>query len=174
MSELQKPKTMFSKQDSDYAIIKGDLFNPVVDKVNSLSSEDGVVDADTISEVATGGGVTVDGVLLKDGAVSMLTQTLAATGTNQATASQIAGQLVFVTAADATTGVKLPAVANGTVIFLINTANAVLKIYPATGEKIQGGTANVNISLAAYGVSIFGYKAAGDWYSTEITGGAVA
>lgn len=174
MSNLLKPQKLYKHEDADYAIIKGEYFNPLVDKVNELSNEEGVVNADTVSEKTAGSGVTVDSVLLKDGTVSMLTQTLAAIGTTQATGSQIAGQLVFVTGADATKGVVLPAVANGTVIFLINTANAILKVYPASGEKILGGTVNVNISLAAYGVSIFGYKAAGDWYTTEITGGAVA
>jgi hypothetical protein len=75
---------------------------------------------------------------------------------------------VFVTGADATKGVILPTVTNGKFIIVVNTANAVLKIYPASGEKIQGGTANANISLAAYSVFLCGYKASGDWYGTEI------
>jgi hypothetical protein len=149
-------------------------YNDLVDAFNAVVPVAGTAKANTIEEYTTGSGVEVDGVLLKDGTTSMLTQTLIATGTNQATGSAVVGQLVFVTGADATTGVVLPAVSNGKVIFLINTANAVLKIYPASGEKIQGGVADANISLAAYGVCIFGYKAAGDWYTTEITAGAVA
>ena len=47
-------------------------------------------------------------------------------------------------------------------------------VNPTSGEKIQGGTANANISLAAYSVFLCGYKASGDWYGTEITAGAVA
>lgn len=149
-------------------------FNELIDEITDVNPSAGTMKADVISEYTSAAGVTVDGVLLKDGTVSMSTQILAAAGSTQTDAGAITGQVVVVTGADATKGVKLPAVANGKVIFLINTANAVLKIYPTTSEKIQGGTANANISLAAYGVAIFTYKTTNDWYATEITAGAVA
>ena len=149
-------------------------YNTLVDAFNAVVPSLGEANADTISEYTSEAGVTVDGVKLQDGMVSMLTTTLPATGSTQTNAAQITSQVVFVTGANTTTGVKLPAVAANKVIFLINTANAVLKVYPASSEKIQGGAANANIALAAYSVAIFGYKAAGDWYATEITAGAVA
>lgn len=154
--------------------VYADKFNELVEEVTAINPSTNTLKANIISEATSASGVTVDSVLLKDGMVSMATQTLAAAGYVQGDAGAITSQLVFVTGADATKGVVLPSVANGKVVFLINTANAILKIYPASGEKIQGGTANANISLAAYGVAIFGYKTAGDWYTTEITAGAVA
>ena len=150
--------------------------DPLIDLLNAATDGTGTglkvasLTSDTINETTSGNGVTVDSVKLQDGMVSMLTTTLAATGTTQTNAAQIASQVVFVTDANGTAGVKLPAVAANKIIFLINTANAILKIYPATGEKIQ---TKASIDLAVYGVAIFGYKAAGDWYATEITAGAV-
>jgi len=69
MADLLKPKKIWYNEDSPYTIIKGDLFNPVVNKLNELSNEEGVVNADTISEQTSGSGVTVDGVLVKDGSI---------------------------------------------------------------------------------------------------------
>lgn len=136
-----------------------------------------VVTTSYISEKVTGKGVTIDGVVLKDGMITMATQILPATGSTMDDAAPITGQMVIVTGANNTKGVLLPFlmdVDNNKVIFLINTANAVLKIYPRDGQSIQGGTAGAPISLAAYGVAIFTFKASGDWYAAEITGGAVA
>lgn len=116
----------------------------------------------------------IQGVTFDNGHVSIATANIVAAGSAQGDATALTGQLNFVTGADAAKGVILPSVAENKVMIVVNTANAVLKIYPASGEKIQGGTANANISLAAYGVFIAGYKASGDWYATEITGGAVA
>ena len=45
-------------------------FDAVVDRVNSIASADATLVGDTISESTAAAGVTVDGVLLKDGAVS--------------------------------------------------------------------------------------------------------
>lgn len=71
MSELSKPKTVYSNLDSSYALIKGNLFNPVVNKLNALSSEDNALTVDTISEKTPGSGVTIDGVLIKDGGIAL-------------------------------------------------------------------------------------------------------
>ena len=142
---------------------------------STLTSD--VVATSYINEKVTGNGVTIDGVVLKDGMVTMATQILPATGSTIDDAAQITGQMVVVTLANGTKGVLLPFLMNADnnkVIFLINTANAVLKIYPRDGQSIQGGTASTPISLAAYGVAIFTFKASGDWYAAEITGGAVS
>jgi len=173
LSKIGKTPTTINRMRDALKVTAKD-YNALTDAFNAVVPALGEANADTVSEYTSGEGVTVDGVKLQDGMVSMLTTTLAATGTTQTDAAQIASQVVFVTGANTTTGVKLPAVAANKIVFLINTANAVLKIYPATGEKIQGGTADANIALAAYSVAIFGYKAAGDWYATEITAGAVA
>ena len=158
LSKIKKVGVFSNSADSEEIVARAKHVNPIVDVVNGLTDGTGALDAASIT-----------GTLL-----NVSTQTLAAAGSAQGDAGKITGQLVFVTDADATKGVILPTVTNGKFIIVVNTANAVLKIYPASGEKIQGGTANANISLAAYSVFLCGYKASGDWYGTEITAGAVA
>lgn len=158
LSKIKKVGVFSNSADSEEIVARAKHVNPIVDVVNGLTDGTGALNAASIT-----------GTLL-----NISTQTLAAAGSAQGDAGKITGQLVFVTDADATKGVILPTVTNGKFIIVVNTANAVLKIYPASGEKIQGGTANANISLAAYSVFLCGYKAPGDWYGTEITAGAVA
>lgn len=158
LSKIKKVGVFSNSADSEEIVARAKHVNPIVDVVNGLTDGTGALNAASIT-----------GTLL-----NISTQTLAAAGSAQGDAGTITGQLVFVTGADATKGVILPTVTNGKFIIVVNTANAVLKIYPASGEKIQGGTANANISLAAYSVFLCGYKASGDWYGTEITAGAVA
>ena len=158
LSKIKKVGVFSNSADSEEIVARAKHVNPIVDVVNGLTDGTGALNAASIT-----------GTLL-----NISTQTLAAAGSAQGDASTITGQLVFVTDADATKGVILPTVTKGKFIIVVNTANAVLKIYPASGEKIQGGTANANISLAAYSVFLCGYKASGDWYGTEITAGAVA
>lgn len=67
---LSKIKKMNSQSDADYRAVLSGEFNDVVDKVNALSEEDGVLTVDTISESTSASGVTVDGVLLKDAVVT--------------------------------------------------------------------------------------------------------
>ena len=158
LSKTKKVGVFSNSADSEEIVARAKHVNPIVDVVNGLTNGTGALNAASIT-----------GTLL-----NISTQTLAAAGSAQGNAGTITGQLVFVTDADATKGVILPTVTNGKFIIVVNTANAILKIYPASGEKIQGGTANANISLAAYSVFLCGYKASGDWYGTEITAGAVA
>lgn len=158
LSKIKKVGVFSNSADSEEIVARAKHVNPIVDVVNGLTDGTGALNTASIT-----------GTLL-----NISTQTLAAAGSAQGDAGTITGQLVFVTDADATKGVILPTVTNGKFIIVVNTANAVLKIYPASGEKIQGGTANANISLAAYSVFLCGYKASGDWYGTEITAGAVA
>lgn len=158
LSKIKKVGVFSNSADSEEIVARAKHVNPIVDVVNGLTDGTGALNAASIT-----------GTLL-----NISTQTLAAAGSAQGDAGTITGQLVFVTDADATKGVILPTVTNGKFIIVVNTANAVLKIYPASGEKIQGGTANANISLEAYSVFLCGYKASGDWYGTEITAGAVA
>lgn len=158
LSKIKKVGVFSNSADSEEIVARAKHVNPIVDVVNGL----------------TNGTVALNAASITGTLLNISTQTLAAAGSAQGDAGTITGQLVFVTGADATKGVILPTVTNGKFIIVVNTANAVLKIYPASGEKIQGGTANANISLAAYSVFLCGYKASGDWYGTEITAGAVA
>ena len=93
-------------------------------------------------------------------------QSVAGLGTNQATAAPIDladGRLVFVTDADGTVGVRLPALttaAVGELVIIVNTAAASLEVYPATGDKILPAADNAGIAVAASsGLILFKYDA---------------
>lgn len=111
------------------------------------------------------GSQTIDGTLTVTGAITatagvigtltgdqlMPCATVAATGSVQADAASVAAGFTLATAADATKGVKLPAAAAGKICIIKNddAANAVLKIWPATGDGINAIAVNSNYVLAA-------------------------
>jgi hypothetical protein len=93
-----------------------------------------------------------------------------ALGTNAATAAALSATKFIhrVLAADATVGVILPVGTVGAVHVVINVVNNTLKIYPATGEKIDGGTASAAITGTALYTYIFTYKDASEgWDSAK-------
>lgn len=51
-------------------IVKSGHINPLIDAFNEISPAEGELSADTISEFTPGAGVTVDGVLIKDGGIT--------------------------------------------------------------------------------------------------------
>lgn len=94
-------------------------------------------------------------------------QSVAGLGTDQGTAAAIDladGRLVFVTDADGTVGVSLPALttaAVGELVIIVNTsAGSALEVYPATGDKILPAADNAGITVAASsGLILFKYDA---------------
>ena len=130
---------------------------------------------DVVSEKTVGNGVAVDSVKLKDGWVYIDNGIVAAAGSAQGDAGAIVNLETIVTGADGAKGVVLPAVVDNLIITVHNvTANQGLKIYPASGEKINGGTVNVAVIItsAASDTSALRFmkKAAGDWYSSTLRG----
>lgn len=114
------------------------------------------VSADTINELTPDAGVIVDGVQLLDGAVIKGTATVAADGSDQTGASQLASDYNNITGADGSKGVKLPAVSTGRSIVVSNTDNSgALKVYPNTGGKINRGSANASVTVAANTTVVF-------------------
>lgn len=66
---LEKIKKMKGDQDATEILAKAEIVNPIIDKLNTLSPTSTSLVADTISESTSATGVTVDGVLLKDGGI---------------------------------------------------------------------------------------------------------
>ena len=100
---------------------------------------------------------------------------LAALGTNQAGAALIVTSEVLVTGTDDAKGVRLPPVTPDKIIIIHTTvSDKDLKIYPATGEKINTGTANANVLLvnaaSDTATARLFKKADGDWYCLVIRG----
>lgn len=73
--------------------------------------------------------------------------TAAAAGSAQTDATRIVHHYTVVSGGDDSTGVILPGAAPGAEYYILNTGSAGLKIYPASGQKINNGSANANITI---------------------------
>jgi hypothetical protein len=91
-----------------------------------------------------------------------------AAGTTQGTATAITSQIVFITAGGATNGVILPSVPDGTSIVVNNTLGNAVLVYPNSGANIDGGSANIAITLNAnLGVTYTYQSSTTTWWSTQ-------
>lgn len=98
------------------------------------------------------------------------TATVAAAGSVQGDAAAVATGFTLVTAADATKGVQLPTAVAGQICIIKNAdvANAVLKIWPATGDAINALSVNAALSIAAKtSVMLVAYDAT-TWYTLPL------
>lgn len=92
------------------------------------------------------------------------TGTVAATGSTQGDAAALTGYVGYdVTAGDDTKGVVLPTAVAGLVVLVYNSGSAGLKIYPATADTINGGSANAAITILEETMAILWAKDATDW-----------
>ena len=129
---------------------------------------------------ATINGGTLYGVTLVDptvsgtltGNITLPVAAVAAAGSDNTDAAAISAYgVVHATGADGTKGVKLPAAAAGKVIIVKNAdaANAVLKVYPATGDKINSGTATTgSLNMAAKTATMLVALDDTDWFSVPL------
>jgi predicted RecA/RadA family phage recombinase len=99
-------------------------------------------------------------------------EAVGAAGSAQGDATAIGADTGFVhgTGADGTKGIKLPAAAAGITIIVKNSdaANAVLKVYPATGDAINALSTNGAISMAAKTSAVFVALDATTWYTIPL------
>jgi len=115
------------------------------------------VKTDTIAESTAGAGVTIDGLLVKDGGLTLVPgASTAAAGTVQADGGALpAGTTSMVyptTGADDTKGVTINVAdkVTGRVLFIGNgVSNKILKVYGPTGANINGLGANAAFSSAS-------------------------
>lgn len=91
-------------------------------------------------------GGTTDTVKLQ-GTLKYTVGTVAAAGNSQATATAISDQVTYVTAADGTKAVVLPAAVAGLTYKVYNTTTSTLPVYPASGDDINDGTADAAITM---------------------------
>lgn len=117
---------------------------------------------------------TITGTLTGDvvGNITLPVAAVAATGSDNTNAAAITAYgVVHATAADGTKGVKLPAAAAGKVVVIKNSdaANAILKVYPDTGDKINSGTATTgSLNMAAKTSTVLVAIDATDWFSVPL------
>ena len=104
------------------------------------------------------------------GGVTLSVETVAAAGAaaTTATAAPVYGVIVA-TGADGTKGIKLPTAAAGKVAIVKNTVAQILKVYPGTSDKINGGTATTgSLSMAASTSAVFVAYDAENWFTVPL------
>ena len=104
------------------------------------------------------------------GSITLPVETVAAAGAaaTTATAATVYGVIVA-TGADGTKGIKLPTAAAGKVAIVKNTVAAILKVYPDTSDKINGGTATTgSLSMAASTSAVFVAYDAENWFTVPL------
>lgn len=146
-----------SVYDSNENNIADDL-----DHINTLGDELDLLSGvtATAAEINTSSGTT---------ARKSWTAAPAGAGTNQGNGTALTADFNAVTGADGTVGVVLPTATATSVIHVVNTGTAILKVYPATGAQINALGANAAISLAPGVHAIFVGRSATLWYCAAIT-----
>lgn len=97
-------------------------------------------------------------------AVFLPQETLAAAGSDLAGGAAVSDVVCNVTGADGTKGVTLPAATAGRVFYVYNAvATNGLKIYPASGETINGGSTSAAVTIEGKTLAIFVCAADGNW-----------
>lgn len=93
---------------------------------------------------------------------------VAAAGSVQGDATLLTSALSYVTGADATKGVKLPATGQTNARYtIVNTAAAVLKIWPNTSDTINATGADTSVSVAASTVTECVRRSSTAWWCSE-------
>ena len=133
-----------------------------------------LVSGTTITDAAISGG-TIAGATISGGPASVTSLSLnvakpAAAGSTRADATALTASFSWVTGADATKGVVLPAPTAGRVIAIKNddTANAVLKVYAPGSAQINGVAGSTAFSMAAKTACFFVAYDATDWFSIPL------
>lgn len=133
-----------------------------------------LVSGTTITGATISGG-TIDGAAITGATASVTSLNLnvakpAAAGSTRADATALTASFSWVTGADATKGVVLPAPTAGRVIAVKNddAANAVLKVYAPGSAKINGVAGTTAFSMAAKTACFFVAYDATDWFSIPL------
>lgn len=118
-------------------------------------------------------GATISGGTIDSASVTSLNLNVdkpAAAGSTRADATALTASFSWVTAADATKGVVLPAPTAGRVIAIKNddTANAILKVYAPGSAKINGVAGSTAFSMAAKTACFFVAYDTTDWFSIPL------
>lgn len=134
-----------------------------------VAYRDQALEGSTISN-STISGCTITGGTIDATGLSFPVETVAADGAAATTATPISIYgIVTVSGADGTKGVKLPTAAAGRVVILKNLAAQILKVYPGTDDKINGGTATTgSLNMAASTSAVYAAYDGENWFSVPL------
>ena len=142
---------------------------PTTKPVGVAFSDPELVAGTTITG-ATISSSTIASGTLTNASISVDVAKPAAAGSTRADATALTASFSWVTGADATKGVVLPAPTAGRLVVLKNddTANAVLKVYAPGSAKINGVAGSTAFSMAAKTACWFVAYDATDWFSVPL------
>ena len=159
---------LYKAKDSNTSagVVAGKYYTVEEDGTHVLftnAGSSGSVVTDTISESTVGAGVTVDGVLIKDGTITTTSPiinsvdpAIIATGTDDTDGYALTKQINIITGGNANTGVELPTAVVGQVITVINLTTTDKKVYANTSDAIDDKTATTGfVTLKAEDVVTF-------------------
>jgi|TARA_R110000744_G_scaffold99133_2_gene191538 hypothetical protein len=109
------------------------------------------------------GNNVVVGTLTASGNVTFgIAATVSAAGSTQGNATALTKTYNIVSTASLNQGILLPSAAAGLVINIYNVSGATIKVYPASTETIDGGSANAPVSVVtANGAELIGVSTGG-------------
>jgi hypothetical protein len=123
-------------------------FNDLVDVVNELEPSDGTLAADNINEATSGSGVTIDGVLIKDGTITTtapmirsVDPAITATGVDDTDGYALTEEINIITGGALDTGVELPTAQPGLKVVVANLTASNKKVYANASDQIDDKTA---------------------------------
>jgi len=148
-------------------------YNLLVDRINSISTADNELVADTISEYTADAGVTIDGVLLKDGtitttgpAILSVDPAITATGSDDTDGYALTEELNIITGGAVNTGVELPTAVVGLAVKVANLTTTDKRVYANTGDAIDDKTVTTGyVILRPEDVVIFYCYTTAAWQS---------
>ena len=94
-----------------------------------------------------------------------LSASVSAAGTNQSGATELSDVYSIVTSVSTGQGVKLPAASAQLTYTVVNATATNLLVYPNVSDKINGGTVDTAVTVAAGSSATFIAKDSTDWYS---------
>lgn len=145
-----------------YRLMKGESINEIIRRVNGTDNGDykGAFNG-TVGATTPAAGVFTN--LSQTGYRIAVPQTLAAAGATQGNAAAITSSVVMVTVTASTQGVKLPTAVTGLQVTICAASGKGVKVYPFSGDRIQGAATNAAVALVLNKSSIFIAADAVNW-----------
>tara|TARA_R110002074_G_scaffold123683_1_gene259439 strand:- start:50890 stop:51726 length:837 start_codon:yes stop_codon:yes gene_type:complete len=115
----------------------------------------------------------VAAALTATGNVTLGIATVTAAGSTQSAAQALSKTYNIISTASANQGVKLPDAVAGLVINVYNTSGATIKVYPFSGDTINGGSADAPVDLVTDNGAEYVGTSTGAWRSVGSGGNNV-
>lgn len=150
-----------------------DKFNYLVDLIFGTDLTVGKHYIETIVEATPDAGVTIDGVLLKDGTITVTSPiiqsvdaAITALGTDDTDGYALTKQFNVITGGGANTGVELPLAQAGQTVIVANLTASAKKVYANASDQIDDKTATTGfVTLQPEQVIVFRSYTAALWQS---------